>query len=71
VARSAAPAVLDEISKDRGIRKDQANTIARRYTEGGANWPTKARAMKEIKTSFAERALDAVKMHQVDKASRF
>ena len=63
--------MLAEISKDRDIRKDQANAIAREYTEGSATWPTKARALKEIKASFAGRALDAVKMRQVDKASRF
>jgi hypothetical protein len=40
-------------------------------TKRHTSWPTKARAMKEIKASFAERALDAVKMRQVDKASRY
>jgi hypothetical protein len=71
VDKEAFDSVLAEISKDRGIRKEQANAIARKYTEGSATWPTKARAVKEIKASFAERALDAVKMRQVDKASRF
>ena len=71
VDKKAFDSVLSELSKDRDIRKDQANAIARKYTEGSATWPTKARALKEIKASFAERALDAVKMRQVDKASRF
>ena len=71
VDKKAFDSVLAEISKDKDIRKDQANAIARKYTEGSATWPTKARALKEIKASFAERALDAVKMRQVDKASRF
>jgi hypothetical protein len=44
---------------------------SREYTGGSATWPTKARALKEIKASFAERAFDAVNMRQVDKASRF
>jgi hypothetical protein len=71
VDKKAFDSVLAEISKDRDIRKDQANAITRKYTEGSATWSTKARAVKEIKASFAERALDAVKMRQVDKASRF
>jgi hypothetical protein len=71
VDKKAFDSVLSELSKDRDIRKDQANAIAREYTEGSATWPTKAGALKEIKASFAERALDAVKMRQVDKASRF
>ncbi len=71
IDKKAFDSVFAELSKDKSIRKDEANAIARRYTEGLASWPTKARAMKEIKTSFAERALDAVKMRQVDKASRY
>ena len=71
VDKKTFDSVFAEISKDRDIRKDQANAIAREYTEGSATWPTKARALKEIKASFSERALDAVKMRQVDKASRF
>jgi hypothetical protein len=71
VDKKAFDSVLAGISKDRDIRKDEANAIACKYTEGSATWPTKARAVKEIKASFAERALDAVKMRQVDKASRF
>ena len=71
IDKRAFDSVLAEISKDRTVRKDQANAIAGKYTEGGAHWPSKARAIKEIKASFAERALDSVKMQQVDKASRF
>jgi hypothetical protein len=71
IDKKAFDSVFAELSKDKSIRKDQANAIARRYTDSHASWPTKARAMKEIKASFAERALDAVKMRQVDKASRY
>jgi hypothetical protein len=71
IDKKAFDGVFDELSKDKSVRKDEANAIARRYTEGNASWPTKARAMKEIKESFKERALDSVKMRQVDKASRY
>ena len=71
VDKKAFDSVFAELSKDKSIRKDEANVIACRYTEGRASWPTKASAMKEIKASFAERALHAVKMRQVDKASRY
>src|SRR5215471_15270227 len=61
IDRKVFDSVFAELSKDKSIRKDEANAIARRYTEGQTSWPTKARAMKEIKTSFVERAFDAVK----------
>jgi hypothetical protein len=64
-------AVLSEIRGDKLIRKPEANAIAAAYTKGRLTWPTKREAFEAIEATFRDRAYQAVKMLQVDKASRF
>jgi hypothetical protein len=64
-------AVLSEIRRDKLIRKPEANGIAAAYTKGRLTWPTKGEAFEAIEATFRDRAFQAVKMLQVDKASRF
>jgi hypothetical protein len=64
-------AVFSEIQRDKSIRKPEADAIAAAYTKGRRTWPTKREAFEAIETTFRDRAYQAVKMMQVDKASRF
>jgi hypothetical protein len=64
-------AVFSEIRHDKSIRKPEADGIAAAYTKGRLTWPTKREAFEAIEATFRDRAFQAVKMLQVDKASRF
>jgi hypothetical protein len=63
--------VFARLSKDKAVRKGEADAIAHAYTRGRTKWPKKQDAIAAIKTHFDERAYDETKMHQVDKASRW
>jgi hypothetical protein len=64
-------AVLSEILRDKLVRKPEADGIAAAYAKGRLTWPTKRAAFEAVEATFRDRAFQAVKMLQVDKASRF
>jgi hypothetical protein len=68
--KTAFDAVFAELSKDKALGKEEAEAIARQYADSRARLDKKG-ALKEIKTRFSELAYQAVKMMQVDKASRY
>ena len=63
--------IVSELTKDKAIHKEEMDAIAHEYTQGRSQWQKKSDALKEIKTRFSERAYQAAKMMQVDKASRW
>jgi hypothetical protein len=63
--------VMSELLKDKAIRKADVDAIASGYTKGRSKWPTKRDGIKAIEATFRERAYQAVKMRQVEKASKF
>jgi ribosomal protein L12E/L44/L45/RPP1/RPP2 len=63
--------VFSELKKSKAVRKPEADAIAAAYTNGRTKWPSKAAAFGAIDGAFRERAYQAVKLQQVDKASRF
>jgi hypothetical protein len=69
--KSAFDSVFARVSKDKAVRKGEADAIAHAYTHGRTKWPKKDDAISAIKIYFDERAYDETKMHQVDKASRW
>jgi len=69
VDRGIFDRVLAELTKDKSVRKGEADAIAHRYTGGRDKWPKKADALRAIADWFAREAYQAVKMKQVDKAT--
>jgi hypothetical protein len=69
IDKIAFDAVFAALSKDKAIAKEEAEAIARRYADSRARLDKRS-ALKEIKTRFSERAYQAVKLMQVDKAGR-
>jgi hypothetical protein len=69
IDRSIFDRVFAELSKDKGVRKEEADAIAHRYTGGRDKWPKKSDALRAIADWFAHEAYQAVKMKQVDKAT--
>lgn len=64
-------AVFAELKKSKAVRKAEADAIAAAYTGGRSKWPSKTAAFGAVDSAFRERAYQAVKLQQVDKASRF
>lgn len=64
-------AIFLEMKKSKSVRKPEADAIAAAYTSGRPKWSTKTAAFAAIESAFRERAYQAVKLQQVDKASRF
>ncbi len=63
--------IFSELRSNKSIKKAEADAIAAGYTKGRSKWRTKTDAIKAIETTFRERAYQAVKMRQVEKASRW
>lgn len=63
--------VLSEVRLDKLIRKREADAIASAYAKVRRAWKTKREAFDAIESTFRQRGYQAVKMKQVDKASRF
>jgi hypothetical protein len=63
--------IFSELRSNKSIKKAEADAIAAGYTKGRSKWRAKADAIKAIETTFRERAYQAVKMRQVEKASRW
>jgi hypothetical protein len=63
--------VFGKLERDKSINKADVEAIAASYTGGRSKWRLKKDAIAAIRTTFNERAYQAVKMLQVDKASRF
>ena len=68
--KTAFDGVFTDLSKDKAVRKEEAEAIARQYADSRTRLDKKG-ALKEIKTRFTERAYQEAKMIQVDKASRW
>lgn len=56
---------FDALSKDRAVKKPQANSIAHAYIGGREKWPTKAEALAAIEKEFVARRYDQSKMKEV------
>lgn len=63
--KSTFDQVFDEVSKDKMVRKAEADAIAHAYTGGRPEWPTKRMALEAIATWFRGLAFDQTKMCRV------
>ena len=63
--QSAFDGVFDALSKDKAVRKCEADAIAHAYTGGRPKWPTKREALEAIETWYNSRAFDKAKMSRV------
>jgi tryptophan 2,3-dioxygenase len=63
--KSAFDQVFDELTKDKMVRKAEADAIAHAYTGGRRGWPTKRLALAAIATWFRGLAFDQTKMCRV------
>jgi hypothetical protein len=63
--KSAFDQVFDELTKDKMVRKAEADAIAHAYTGGRTGWPTKRMALAAIVTWFRGLAFDQTKMCRV------
>ena len=57
--------IFGDLSKDKAVRKVEANAIAQAYTGGRPKWPTKQKALEAIKTWFGTIAFNETKMRSV------
>ena len=62
---TAFESAFADLSKDKAIRKAEANAIARAYTGGRPEWPTKQKALEAITTWFNTIAFNEAKMRRV------
>jgi hypothetical protein len=62
---AAFKSVFGDLSKDKAIRKAEANAIAQAYTSGRPEWPTKQKALEAIATWFSMTAFNETKMRRV------
>jgi hypothetical protein len=69
--KSAFDSAFARLSKDKAVRKGEADAIAHAYTRGRTKWPKKQDAIDAIKVHFDEQAYDETKMNQVDQANRW
>jgi hypothetical protein len=69
INRTSFDRVFAELTKDKSVRKNEADAIAHRYTGGREKWPKKSDALRAIADWFTHEAYQAVKMKQVDKAT--
>jgi hypothetical protein len=63
--KSAFDQVFDELTKDRMVRKVEADAIAHAYTGGRPEWPTKRMSLEAIAIWFRGLAFDQTKMCRV------
>jgi hypothetical protein len=63
--RSAFDQVFAELTKDKMVRKAEADAIAHAYTGGRPEWPTKRMALAAMTTWFRGLAFDQTKMCRV------
>jgi len=63
--KSAFDQIFNELSKDKMVRKVEADAIAHAYTGGRPEWPTKRMALEAIATWFRGLAFDQTKMCRV------
>jgi hypothetical protein len=63
--KSAFDQVFGELTKDKTVRKAEADAIAHAYTGGRAEWPTKRNAFAAIAIWFRGLAFDQTKMCRV------
>jgi hypothetical protein len=69
IDKSAFESVLARLSKDKAVRKAEADAIAQAYTGGGARWPKKQDAFAAIRAHFDTLVHSEVKIREVRKAS--
>jgi hypothetical protein len=63
--KNAFDQVFAELTKDKMVRKAEADAIAQAYTGGRPEWPTKRMALAAIATWFRGLAFDQTKMCRV------
>jgi ABC-type oligopeptide transport system ATPase subunit len=68
--KSTFDTVFARLSKDKAVRKAEADAIAQAYAGGRARWPKKGDAIAAIRVHFDGQAHNDVKMRKVRKASR-
>jgi ABC-type oligopeptide transport system ATPase subunit len=68
--RGAFDTVFVRLSKDKAVRKVEADAIAHAYAGGRARWPKKQDAIAAIRTHFDRQAGSEIKVRQVRKASQ-
>lgn len=56
---------FDTLTKDRALKKPQANSVAHAYIGGREKWPTKSEALAAIEKEFIARRYDQSKMKEV------
>jgi predicted RNA binding protein with dsRBD fold (UPF0201 family) len=66
--RSVFERIVDDITKNKRVTKQDADAIAHGYTRGRTSWKTRKAAIDAMKTSFDDRSYQAAKMKIVDKA---
>jgi hypothetical protein len=57
--------VFDDLSKDKAVRKAEANAIAQAYTGGRPQWPSRQKALEAVTTWFGTIAFNETKMRRV------
>jgi hypothetical protein len=63
--KTAFERVFDQLTRDKAVRKAEADAIAHAYTGGRAEWPTKRMALEAIARWFSGLAFDQTKMCRV------
>ena len=58
----------DHLSKDKSIKKAEADRIAHRYVGGRDKWPSKKEALGAIQKVFVARRYDESKMKEVERS---
>jgi ABC-type oligopeptide transport system ATPase subunit len=67
--KSAFDSVFARLSKDKAVRKAEADAVAHAYGGGGARWPKKQDAFAAIRAHFDTMLHSETKIRQVRKAS--
>jgi ABC-type oligopeptide transport system ATPase subunit len=67
--QSALDRVFAQLTKDKAVRKAEADSVANAYTGGGARWPKKQDAFAAIRAHFDSLVHSEVEIRPVRKAS--